>query len=123
RRLHFQYETARILTDSSSVSEACNKILEFIGTNLNCTTGTYWEVDVHRDCLNGMQIWECNGANDMSAAALRDTRIARGGGLLGRAWATGLPQRAPDGLQETVNTSVNSGFAFATKVGPQIFGV
>jgi two-component system sensor histidine kinase/response regulator len=122
RRLHLQYETARTLTDAASVTDACDRMMQTIATELNYTEGTFWEVDLQHDCLERKQTWSAidHGALIPSTSSVR---AKRGVGLPGQVWGTGIPQRGKDAPSDTGLHQLGSGFAFPAKVGNKILGV
>src|SRR5438876_49883 len=91
RRLRAQYRVTKILADASSFREAAPQILETVCEGLDWRLGQVWRVDQEEDALVFVGAWHA-GSRELEefVSSNRDVKFARGEGLPGRVWATGI---------------------------------
>jgi len=92
RRLEAQYEVARSLAGSHTLSEATDRILQPICEAAGWHFAALWIVDAAADVLRCAGLWHVPGV-DVGAFAevTRQKTVASGIGLLGRVWMSGKP--------------------------------
>src|SRR5262245_51666616 len=101
RRFAAEYATARVLAESSRLSEATPRILEAICTTLEWEHGALWRVDAGANLLRCIAVWHVPGANfTQFEASSRSTAFERGVGLPGRVWAAARPMFIRDVLDD-----------------------
>ena len=91
-RTSVQHSVAQLLMESSSLSEAAPKILRSICKYLDWSRAEFWLVDSTDDSLYRLDSWYAAEIIDSRFEVCSSMmRFARGVGLPGRVWATGLP--------------------------------
>ena len=102
QRLTVQYDVARVLADSRTLSQASASILEIICQELGWKFGAMWLLDKEANVLTCVETWFKQG-EPLVAFALktRDTVFRRGVGLPGRVWESQQPAWIPDVLQDS----------------------
>jgi PAS domain S-box-containing protein len=102
RQLTVLYETARVLADSPSYTEAVPRILNAVCNALGWEYGALWDVDPRAGVLRCTATWSSAPASFESFAATSHERTFEPGvGLPGRVWATGKPAWIPDVLADS----------------------
>ena len=100
RRLAAQFQVARILAESDSLSNAAPLLLQSISESLGWDLGQMWVVDRGADLMRWLAIWRLSSvsANEFEEAS-RGRTFARGVGLPGRhlpAFVSQNPVTNPD---------------------------
>lgn len=132
RRLDAQFQVARILAESESVSDAALDLLQAIGESVGWEMGQMWIVDREADVLRWMAVWRLAS---VPAAGFeegsRSRTLSQGEGLPGRVWAAGASVWIDD-LSTEQNSSLgasavaagfHSAFAFPIAVDDEVSGV
>ncbi len=92
QRLQTQYEVARLLAGSHTLSEATARILQPICETAGWQFAALWTLDAEAKVLRCSGLWHVPGMEFKPFAdATRQTTIAPGQGLPGRVWETGKP--------------------------------
>src|SRR6266446_6050968 len=88
RRLEVQFQVARILAASDSMTAAAPELLRAIGESVGWEMGQMWGVDREADVLRYLAVWRPPSvpAADLEEAS-RSRTFGRGIGLPGRIWA------------------------------------
>jgi PAS domain S-box-containing protein len=101
QRLHAQYATARALAESSSLAEACPRILQALGDILGWDHGAVWTVDGSGGVIRCVDTWNPPGVVlPEFESASRSAALPRGVGLPGRVWASGKPAWIEDVVRD-----------------------
>ena len=92
RRLAAHCNVARVLSESSTLSEATPKILREISDALGWGLGILWRVDAEAQVMVCEEVWTSPRLHsEKFIARIRDTKLPHAAGLPGRVWSTGLP--------------------------------
>ena len=103
QRLSVQYDVARVLADSNTLSQASASILEIICQELGWKFGALWLLDKEMNVLTCVETWFRQEAQLAAfAVKTRDTVFRRGVGLPGRVWESQQPAWIPDVLQDSI---------------------
>jgi diguanylate cyclase (GGDEF)-like protein/PAS domain S-box-containing protein len=120
------------LATTPSWTEAAPRVIQGICDEFGWDIGEFWVVDRGADALRLEHAWQRPSAElDRFTAMRRETRVARGRGLLGLVWKTGAPYWAPDLRRDSKmspaellgGAKLRSGGAFAVRQGTEIVGV
>jgi PAS domain S-box-containing protein len=132
RRLAAQFQVARILAESDSLSNAAPLLLQSISESLGWDLGQMWVVDRGADLMRWLAIWRLSSvsANEFETAS-RGRTFERGVGLPGRVWEAGVPEWISDistdaNLPRAVlaaEAGFRSAFASPITLGNQVSGV
>lgn len=115
-----------------SWAEAAPRVIQGICDELGWDIGEFWVMDREADALRLEHDWQRPSPElDRFSAMRRETRVARGRGLLGLVWKTGTPYWAPDLRRDSKvspaellgGAKLRSGGAFAVRQGTEIVGV
>src|SRR5258708_4559950 len=114
RRLEVQFQVARILAASDSMTAAAPELLRAIGESVGWEMGQMWGVDRAADVLRYLAVWRPPSvpAADLEEAT-RSRTFGRGIGLPGRIWAPAKSEWITD---IAADTNFPRG-PFATKAG------
>ena len=137
--LHFRdlyaqilYETARVLAESPTLSEAAPRMLGAVCQALGWQYGALWEVDRARNVLRAVGTWQLAAREfDDFAAVTRTSTFERGVGLPGRVWASLEPAWIPDVAHDpnfprapyAERCGLHAAFALPIQHGPTVLGV
>jgi diguanylate cyclase (GGDEF)-like protein/PAS domain S-box-containing protein len=115
-----------------SWAEAAPRVLQGIGEELGWDVGEFWMVDREADVLRWEHGWQRPAAElERFTELRRQTKVARGRGLLGVVWKSGTPYWSADLRRDSkvsasevvAGAKLRSGGAFAIKQGSEIVGV
>jgi len=132
RRLAMQFEAARILAETESLSSAAPKLLRAICDGLGWDLGQLWVVDHQVNKLRWVASWSCDSLKvEDFIAASRNRFFSHGAGLPGRVWDSGAPEwideiandRSFPRVTFAVQAQLHSAFGFPVKVGDEVSGV
>ncbi len=113
-------------------AEAAPRMLQGICDELGWDIGEFWVVDRDADVLRWEHGWQRPSPElERFTALRRETKVARGKGLLGVVWKTGTPYWAADMRRDSkaspsevvAGAKLRSGGAFAIRQGSDIVGV
>jgi len=131
-RLIAQYVAARILAEAESLTEAAPMLLQAICESLGWELGQLWTVDREANVLRWLAKWQVSAleASEFEDAS-RHRTFARGVGLPGRIWATGIPDWVSDIAADAnfprgpfaTKAGLRSGFGFPVMLGSEVSGV
>ena len=132
RRLIAEQAVARILVESSSLSNAAPRILQAISQSLRWEVGTFWTLDGDADLLRCMEVWHASTVNIAALEQVRRQRtFSKGIGLPGAVWAGDSPIWIPD-LTQYANFSpaliaakegLHAAVGFPIRNGSELLGV
>lgn len=101
RRLAAEHAVARILTESTTLTEAAPRILQRISQSLRWDVGALWSLDRDAEVLRCIEVWHSPLVQIPAfEQASRQRTFARGRGLPGRVWASDTPVWIADVTQE-----------------------
>ena len=132
QRLTVQYDVARVLADSSTLSQASASILEIICQELGWKFGAVWLLDKETNVLTCVETWFRQEAPlAVFALKTRETVFSRGVGLPGRVWESQQPAWIPDVLQDSnfprgpvaSTVGLHAAAAFPVRLGTTFQGV
>ena len=132
RHLTAQYDSARALDESATVSQAMPQILRAICVALNCEHGCLWSVDRVAQVVRCVDTWHMPGAESAEfEQTTRTSALPPGIGLPGRVWASGRAAWIPDVTQDAnfpraLSASIlgfHSAFGFPIFSGGKVQGV
>ncbi|MDE3118803.1 MAG: PAS domain S-box protein, partial [Nitrospirota bacterium] len=132
RRLAAQYAVTRALTESRSLEEAGQPILQAVCQSLEWDLGALWKVDPRAKVLRCIDIWHgaSTGLDEFKALTIRST-FPSGVGLPGRVWASGEPAWIFDVIRDdnfprlsiAQREEVHGAFGFPIRHGDRVLGV
>jgi PAS domain S-box-containing protein len=132
RRLAVQFQVARILAESDSLSTAAPMLLQSISESLGWEMGQMWEVDRDANVMRWLAAWRVSSVPTAEFEdASRNRTFLRGMGLPGRIWETGVSDWISD-ITAAANFSrgpfaakagFRSAFGFPITLGNQVSGV
>lgn len=100
RRLAVLQATSQALTQSRTIDEASQKILEAICQSLHWELGALWTVDPIDNVLRCVTVWHVESEDPQELAEFakvtREDTFEPGDGLPGRVWSSGAPAWIPD---------------------------
>jgi len=117
---------------SPTWAEAAPRVLQGICDDLGWDVGEFWVVDREADVLRWEHGWQRPSPEvERFTAVRRETKVARGKGLLGLVWKTGVAYWAADMRRDrkmspsevVAGAKLRSGGAFAIRQGSDIVGV
>jgi len=132
RHLTAQYDSARALDESATVSQAMPQVLRAICVALNCEHGCFWSVDRVAQVVRCVDMWHVPGAESAEfEQTTRSSVFPPGIGLPGRVWASGRAAWIPDVAQDAnfpraLSASIlgcHSAFGFPIFSGGEVQGV
>ncbi len=132
RRLSSQYEVARALAESPTIAEASQRILAAIGSIAGWDHSALWMVDLGREILRCVGIWQRPGHEaSRFAAATRAMTYGPGAGLPGTVWQKGSYEWVVEGsdpttyprLDEARASGYQTAAAFPILFGQRVLGV
>jgi DNA-directed RNA polymerase specialized sigma24 family protein len=140
RRLLAEHAVARILMESTEVTDAAPKILQTIAHTLAWDVGVLWVLDPEPEALRCLGVWHARGVAVPAFEQFKRQRcFSRGVGLPGRVWARDHPvwvrdlardaafREAPlatrEGLHPACRPSVLAAVGFPIHNGTEILGV
>ncbi len=126
-----QYKVARVLADSSTLSEAISKVLQTLCHSLEWDLGEFWSVDAQANLLRLGEVWVTALTPPTNFEAVsRQIAIAPGIGLPGRVWETNKPVWLNDLVDENFLRSTpalaagfNQAMGFPVLGNRQVLGV
>jgi PAS domain S-box-containing protein len=96
-RLALQHGVTRILMETASLTKAVPQILRAICNGLGWDIGAFWVVDPAKTVLRHQDVWHVPALDPSQVEMLtHEFTFEKGGGLLGRVWATNEPAWVPD---------------------------
>jgi PAS domain S-box-containing protein len=97
RRLDAQFQVARVLAESNSMSQAAPALLQAIGESVGWELGQMWGLDPEAGVLRCLAAWHLPSvpASEFEEAS-RSRTFARGTGLPGRIWESETSEWIPD---------------------------
>ncbi|MGB0909826.1 MAG: response regulator [Nitrospirales bacterium] len=131
-RLMAQNAVTTILAEASDLKEATPEFLRAVCTQFGWVFGALWRVDHEGAMLSCVEIWSSSEENlQVFGDKTRATTFAKGVGLPGRVWATGLPAWIPDVAEdenfprasEAQKEGLHGAVAFPVWFGEKTFGV
>ena len=132
RRISAQYETARVLADSSSLAEATTRILKTLGESHGWDFGAYWTMDRAAHTLRVEAAWQ-SPVTPCAAfeAAARQTSLNQGVGFIRTVWTTAQPRNIPDitkepdfrRAQSAADDGLRAAIAFPITLRGEVVGV
>ena len=132
RRLSAQFQVARILAESDSLSQAAPILLQSISESLGWDLGQMWVVDRDGEVMRWLAAWRLSSvpAEEFEAAS-RSRTFLRGVGLPGRVWESGTSDWISDLSTEpnlpraflAVKAGFRSAFASPILLHNQVSGV
>lgn len=132
RRLAVQFQVARILAESDSLSTAAPLLLQSISESLGWEMGQMWNVDQDANVMRWLAAWR---VASLPAAEFEDASqnwtFPRGTGLPGRIWETGVSDWISDIATDgnfprrpfAAKAGLRSAFGFPITFGNQVSGV
>ena len=98
RRQAARFAVTRILADADDPGKALARVVEALGETLGWDRGECWLVDPDAGVLRCAGTWRADGlALAEQVISGGDLTVARGVGLVGRAWASGQAQSSATG--------------------------
>ena len=98
RRQAARFAVTRILADADDPGKALARVVEALGETLSWDRGECWLVDPDAGVLRCAGTWRADGlALAEQVISGGDLTVARGVGLVGRAWASGQAQSSATG--------------------------
>jgi signal transduction histidine kinase len=132
RCLQAQYAVTRALAESATLEETGQAILRAIGESMDWKLGIFWSVNEQTESLRFVNLWHAPrvAASDFVKDS-RERVFERGGGLIGRVWATGKPVWIADvatdpafrRAQMAARAGLHGECAFPVRKGERIYGV
>ena len=132
RRLAAQFQVARILAESDSLSMAAPMLLQSISESLGWEMGQMWNVDRDANVMCWLAAWRVPSPSAAEFEdASRNRTFLRGVGLPGRIWQTGASDWISDIAVDAnfprspfaVKAGFRSAFGFPITFGNQVSGV
>src|SRR5437667_1865540 len=132
RRLAAQFQVARILAESDSLTTAAPVLLQAIAESLGWEMGQLWSVEREADLLQWLASWQAASLDATQFEdASRNRTFARGIGLPGRIWASGQPDWISELAVDTnfprmpfaMKAGLRSAFGFPILLGSEVSGV
>ncbi len=101
RRLGTEHAVARILAESSKLTNVASMILQSICQSLGWAVGAFWALDRNDQVLRCIEVWHASMVDITEFERIsREHACAPGIGLPGRVWASGSPVWLSDVTQE-----------------------
>ena len=131
QRRSIQYAIARVLAESSTLSQAISKILQAICDRLSWDLSEFWQVDAQANVLRLAEVWSAplTPLTEFQTAT-RSFTFAPGEGLPGRVWEGSRPIWLTDLQDETFlrtapahHAGLNQAIGFPISGNHQVFGV
>ena len=132
-RLTLQYDVAKVLAGSRTLSEASAPFLEVVCQALGWRFGALWLIEKEANVLQCKEMWFRYTETKLAAFAreTQETVFARGIGLPGRVWERRQPVWIPDVLQDSnfprgpkaSPAGLHAGAAFPVMLGDTFQGV
>jgi PAS domain S-box-containing protein len=125
------YAVTRVLAEATTVEEAANRILKAMGDALGWDVGAFWQVDDKVGVLRCLEVWHAAGFEALRFVEMtRNTAMARGVGLPGRAWASAAPAWITDVVSDAnfpraaiaAQEDLHGAFAFPIRAGEETLG-
>jgi PAS domain S-box-containing protein len=127
KRRIVQYGVSRLLAESTSLADSSRRILRIVGTGLEWDCAGLWAVDPDEEALRCIGTWRRSKISSRFETASRHVHLAKGEGLLGRAWGRGGPVWVADITRSTdsrrFTSEVRTAFAYPVRVGKKVVGV
>ena len=132
RRLAAQHAVTSVLAEAVTLSEATPKILQAICESLEWDMGALWKVDAPAESLRCIAVWHTPAAQIPEFESItRGHTFAKGVGLPGRIWDSGLPAWIPNVIEDgnfprapvAARGGLRAAFGFPLKLDQQILGV
>ncbi|HET8666483.1 MAG TPA: PAS domain S-box protein, partial [Terriglobales bacterium] len=131
-RIAVQYGVARILSESSELSDASGRILEMIGRKLCWDYGEIWDISAEHKYLQCVDTWTAHSVHLPEFQRFtHGRRFDRSQGLPGRVWSTSAPAWITDLRTETnfvrapiaAREGLKSAFGFPILLNNEVLGV
>jgi signal transduction histidine kinase/ActR/RegA family two-component response regulator len=132
RRLATQNAVSMVLAEAATLSAATPKVLQAVCESEGWAFGGIWEVDAAARVLRCAEMWHAPDAPLQAIASqTRTLSFARGEGLPGRVWASGMPTVIADvGADRSyvragvvLAAGLRSALAFPITVGGEVIAV
>lgn len=133
RRLAAEHAVARVLAEAQSLDKAAPTILQALCESIDGQAGEIWIPDDADQKLICRSNWTCNDeeAFESFTSANHSITFARGAGLPGRVWASGMTVWINDLSQDdnfprlaaASKAGLRSGMAFPIAAGGEFYGV
>ena len=132
QRLRIKDAVSRILSETSTMTEAAPQIIKAICETAAWDFGALWLVDRSSNVLTCVDMW-CLPSIDVSgfAAVTREIKFAPGVGLPGRVWDSAAPAWITDVLKDNnfprapvaISVGFHGAVGFPIKLDNEVFGV
>lgn len=131
-RIEVRDAVSRILAASSDLKQAGSRILQVLSERAKWDTGCIWNIDRTANVLVCTEFWHQPAlAVPEFEATSRQRTFARGVGLPGRVWSSGIPSWISDvtkgsnfpRAQIAAQEGLRAAFGFPIRVGGEIVGV
>lgn len=132
RSLAVQFQVARILAESDSLTTAAPALLQAISESLGWELGQLWSVDREAGTMRWLAAWRVPSLKMAEfEEASRKRTYSRGEGLPGRIWASGAPDWVSDVATDAnfprgalaAKAGLRSAFGFPILLGDEVSGV
>jgi diguanylate cyclase (GGDEF)-like protein/PAS domain S-box-containing protein len=134
RRLTTQYEVARLLAESATLTDSAPKVLQVLCETLNwdVDVGELWVVDGAANRLRCAGLWRRDDAETLEfETATRNMTFAPGAGLAGRVWLSGQSVWIADLSRDSsfartelaAQAGLRAGFGFPIRFEGRVLGV
>ncbi len=132
QHLTAQYNTTRVLAESTTIAEATPCILQAICESLEWDLSEIWLVDQQANVLRCLDLWHRLSLEVQEFKALTvQTTFALGVGLPGRVWESGEPIWLTDAVNDAsflrgkvaATAGLHGAFGFPIRSGDNILGV
>jgi PAS domain S-box-containing protein len=132
QRLVVEHAVAQILAEAASVGEAAPKILQTICEHLGWDLATLWRIDDEAGVLRCALLWRKQSLKaDQFEAATQASTFARGLGLPGRVWTSGVAACIPDVTEDptflrgsiAAQEGLHAAFAFPILLSGEVVAV
>jgi PAS domain S-box-containing protein len=131
RRVLVQYAVSRALAESESVEQATSAVLAEIGTTLGWDLGSFLLIDPDGKTLRAVSFWPDQSTPGPLRQATQTRGFAKGEGLPGQVWQTGVLQWLPDApaspafirVEAARREGVHAALAFPVVADKKLIGV
>ena len=130
--LRVEHGVSRVLAEANTLSEAARKILQSICETAGWETGAIWLLDKTAGELRCVETWRMPAVNVPEFETVTRSRtFAKGIGLPGRIWASGVPAWIRDVTRDqnfprgpiAAREGLHAAFGFPIRLGDDILGV
>jgi serine phosphatase RsbU (regulator of sigma subunit) len=132
RRLAAEHAVARILAESTGLTDAAPKLLQGLSESLGWDVGALWTIDRDAELLRCLEVWHAPMVPIPAFEQVsRQGTFATGIGLPGRVWASGSPVWIPDvtgdanfpGAPIAAREGLHAAVGFPVRNGTEFLGV